>query len=157
MKGGAIFSECGTWRYSLTRTWDGTRPRLCFVMLNPSTADSNFDDPTTKKVLRLAMTWQFGHYEAVNLFAYRSPHPRDLIKVEGPVGPDNDQHILNAVDTAHLVVVAWGTKGILHCRDLKVLELLRGRQLHCLGLTMNGHPKFPLYLKESGLKAIKFK
>src|SRR5690349_24682525 len=37
---GATFDPTGTYRYALSREWDVALPRLCVVMLNPSTADA---------------------------------------------------------------------------------------------------------------------
>jgi hypothetical protein len=39
----AVISNCGRYRYLLRRTWDAGRPRILFVMLNPSTADADND------------------------------------------------------------------------------------------------------------------
>ena len=47
----AIISECGTYRYLLTRPSEVANPGLgaaLFIMLNPSTADASLDDPTTR-------------------------------------------------------------------------------------------------------------
>lgn len=33
----AIFDPSRRYRYALCRSWDNERPRVCFVMLNPST------------------------------------------------------------------------------------------------------------------------
>lgn len=45
---GAELSECGRYRYKLWRIWDQETPPVMFLMLNPSTADANKDDPTEK-------------------------------------------------------------------------------------------------------------
>ena len=148
-KGDAVFSPCRTWRYSLTRAWDANLPRLCFIMLNPSTADADVDDATTRRVLRWAEDWGYGSYEAVNLFALLSVSPQKLKQVPDPVGPVNDRAILRAVTAANLVVAAWGTHGTLFDRDREVLRLLGVRPLYCLHVTQKGHPGHPLYLTKS--------
>ncbi|SCN40023.1 Uncharacterized protein BC067498_05212 [Bacillus cereus] len=45
----------GNHRYSLTRGWDITNEnRTLFIMLNPSTADEQHDDMTTKRCINFA-------------------------------------------------------------------------------------------------------
>ena len=43
----AIISDCGRYRHELHRMWDEDRPKVLFIMLNPSTANAIHDDPTT--------------------------------------------------------------------------------------------------------------
>lgn len=51
--GDAILSDCGRFRYALTRRWaDG--PTALFIMLNPSTADACADDPTIRRCIGFA-------------------------------------------------------------------------------------------------------
>ena len=40
--------------------WDETKAHALFVMLNPSTADLEFDDPTVAKCGRFARAWGYG-------------------------------------------------------------------------------------------------
>ena len=144
----AVFSPCRTWRFSLMRIWDMKLPRLCFIMLNPSTADAYVDDATTRRVLDWAKVWGFGSYEAVNLFAFRSPSPKVMKQAPDPIGPTNDIHIRGAAKLAHLTVAAWGIDGDHRGRDLEVLELLKDIPLYSLSVTKDGSPGHPLYLKK---------
>ena len=74
MTGTAWISECGRYRYSLTRRFaDGLD--LVFVMLNPSTADADKDDPTIRRCCGFADRMGFGGIIVVNLFALRAAAP----------------------------------------------------------------------------------
>ena len=70
--GAAGISECGCYRYWLTRTWNPRRATLCWVLLNPSTADADRDDPTIRRCQGFARSWGYGGIVVVNLFAYRA-------------------------------------------------------------------------------------
>lgn len=145
---GAIFDVTSLYRYSLWRTWSTGHPRVAFIMLNPSAAGAQHNDPTIRRCISFARAWGFGSLEVVNLFAYRTPDPRALSRVANPVGEDNDRFLTQAVTRSHCLVVAWGTKGALLSRDQVVLDLLTGQNcLYCLGMTKDGHPLHPLYVK----------
>ncbi|MFN8475687.1 MAG: DUF1643 domain-containing protein [Anaerolineae bacterium] len=143
---GAVFDPSGAYRYRLWRIWaDG--PTATFVMLNPSTADAEQDDPTIRRCIGLARSWGYGRLEVVNLFAYRTPSPDVLRLARDPVGSANDHHIRGAVGEAALVVAAWGNDGTLLGRDRETQALLASRPLHCLGVTLRGQPRHPLYVR----------
>jgi hypothetical protein len=148
MTSGATISDCGIYRYKLWRTWDGTLPPVTFVMLNPSTADHERDDPTIRRCLDFARRWGCGSLRVVNLFALRSPDPAALRTAADAVGPENDGTILEACG-AGLTVAAWGAHPFAVRRVRRVLELLNGAgaRLRCLGVTKEGHPRHPLYVK----------
>src|SRR5579862_6473284 len=93
---GAVFDHSGKFRYSLWRHWDDELPRVCFIMLNPSTADDLHNDPTIARCVSYAKRWRFGSLEVVNAFAYRATDPSKLARVRDPIGPLNDQYILKA-------------------------------------------------------------
>ncbi len=140
----------GNYRYLLRRKWDENAAQITFVMLNPSTADANQDDPTLRKCIHFAKSFSCGSLEVVNLFAYRATNPHELKKVADPVGSRNNCYIELAIRRADLIIVAWGTKGIFQKRNQEVLNLISNKKsLHCLGLTKDGHPRHPLYLKKS--------
>lgn len=154
IKRSADFSPCRTWRYTLIREW-GPLPRVVFILLNPSTADEKQDDPTNRRGIDFAKRWGYGSVVFVNLFAIRSPNPATIKEVEDPIGPQNDCYIDREVRRADLVVCAWGCHGSYGSRNDRVMENLRV-PVHCLGVTKDGHPKHPLYLKAT-TEPIEFK
>lgn len=160
----AIISRCGRYRYSLVRKWGGEDPlkALRFVMLNPSTADAEVDDPTIRRCIEFARREGCNAIQVVNLFALRATKPTELLTdPRAAVGPDNDTHLRRALDQAvggdHgglPVVCAWGTnpgRAPLRFRVPQFARLVRetGADLHvaCLGETQGRHPKHPLYLR----------
>lgn len=144
---GAVFDESGCYRYRLWRGWDPSLPRLCFVMLNPSTADATNNDPTITRCANMAASWGYGGLEVVNLFAFRSTRPRDLWQATDPIGAHNDEHIRRAAAHSNACVLAWGNlpPGRLE-RTKTVLKLLSSQKLFCLGMTKMLQPRHPLYL-----------
>ena len=121
---------------------------MAFVMLNPSVADAEADDPTIRRCIGFARSWGFGGLVAVNLFAWRDTHPSGMKRAADPVGPEGDAPILEAARLASLTVAAWGVHGAHLGRGSQVAALLRAAgPLHHLGLTKDGHPRHPLYLR----------
>jgi hypothetical protein len=156
--GTAVFSDDGRYRYRLTRDLSPIAPdgvgTVNFVLLNPSTATAEVDDPTIRRCTQFACAWGYRRLVVTNLFAYRATDPAELRQVADPVGPENDWHLdcaANHVQTL-LVVLAWGTHGSYLGRDKAVLALLaQHRHLYaappmCLGVTKAGAPRHPLYL-----------
>ncbi len=143
---GARIDPTGTYRYLLWRIWDTNKPRVLFVMLNPSTADAETDDPTIRRCIGFAKSWGYGSLQVVNLFAYRATNPEELRKCADPIGPRNDDYIEEGLESANRVIMAWGTKGTLLGRDRIVKEILKPFRPHCLQLSKDGHPKHPLYI-----------
>lgn len=145
----AVFSECRTWRYALGRTWLTGNGLATFVLLNPSTADAEHDDPTNRRGITFAQRWGFRACCFVNLFAYRATDPGDMLAAQDPVGPANDSAITEMCRDASEVIVAWGNHGSHLGRDEQVMALLVGIGVNpvCLGLTKSGHPRHPLYLR----------
>jgi len=154
MKTGAMLSPCGTFRYHLYRAWaDGAS--LLFVMLNPSTATANENDPTIRRCIRFGRDLGFAGIEVVNLFAYRTSSPRELRDNGYQVGPLNDRWIQGCTETIVAeggeVVVAWGAPGAGLARRVDVLRLIEraGGRAMCLGRTKLGEPRHPLMLAAS--------
>jgi hypothetical protein len=150
----ARLSPCGRWRFELRRSWPAGDGRcVCFVMLNPSTADAERDDPTIRRCLAFAKAWGYSSLVVCNLFALRATDPRELLGAADPIGPDGDVS-LAAARNADLVIAAWGA-WVPFGRDQQALWLLRRTPLYCLGLTKQGYPRHPLYCR-SDLQPIPF-
>lgn len=148
---GARISDCGGYRYWLSREW-GPGPPLTFVMLNPSTADAEVDDPTIRRCVSFAQREGADACWVVNLFAFRSSDPGALSREDDPIGPGNAAEIGVALIAAAVsglpVVCAWGA----HPVGLQARRLIRravdcGAKLVCLGRTKNGSPRHPLYVR----------
>lgn len=150
---GAIVSDDGLYRYALTRTWRLDVLPLCFVMLNPSTADALVDDRTVRRCMGFARREGAGGIRVVNLFAYRATSPAALrawglvddATNDPRIGPHNDRY-LAALPAAERVVVAWGAFAAPG-RIAHVVHLLALRPLYCLGVTASGAPRHPLYVR----------
>ena len=151
---GAVISECGKYRYHLWRIWDVDKATLCFVMQNPSTADATANDPTIEKCLHFARRDGFGSISVRNVMAYRATDERELMKVADPFGPENWDHLRSARNVSMLtrLVVAWGVPfggKRLHRHYVTAKSALLPQSPYCLGVTKDGHPKHPLFLKHS--------
>lgn len=149
----AIMSADQKYRYRLTRTLNAMGDAVCFIMLNPSTADARQDDPTIRRCKSYVLAWGYGQLEVVNLFAYRATDPDVLygMSKDMAVGPENDQHIAEACNASRLVICAWGNHGSLFGRATEVLHIIRAQQGALpMVLKINGkskQPAHPLYLK----------
>ncbi|KUP92833.1 DUF1643 domain-containing protein [Tritonibacter horizontis] len=144
----AVYSDCETYRYSLTRTWNPAGRKVMFVMLNPSKATEVQNDPTIERCERRARALGFGGFRATNIFAYRATDPRDMRAAEDPEGADNMAALLAGQTWADTVICAWGTHGAYRNQGATVAARLRsaGTDLFHLGLSKAGHPKHPLYI-----------
>jgi hypothetical protein len=142
----AVLSLCQTYRYELRRSWaDG--PTVGFIMLNPSTADANEDDPTIRRCISFAKSWGYAGLVVRNLYALRATDPTELKGHPDPVGPDNRMYLTEAAADA-LTVCAWGANADPVDAQALVSDLIVwGVKPHHLGLTKAGFPKHPLYLR----------
>ena len=138
----AGMSRCKAYRYWLRRRWD-EGPEVIFIGLNPSTADSKSDDPTLRRIMGFSHKWGFSGVTVINLFAWRSQDPRELRKVEDPVGPRNNYWLKKLSQGTEPVVAAWGNGGGFRARNQFALATVA--ELYCFGQTRQGHPRHPLY------------
>lgn len=158
----AIVDESGDFRYLLAREWDASLPRLCWIMLNPSTADHEVDDPTILACVDFSTRLGFGALDVVNLYGFRTSSPAVLrreARRRDVVGVANDGHLLRAAVSAGLVLAAWGRGGAepvaraahlgdreKHRRDDLVLRLLARYRVdvHALKVLPGDVPGHPL-------------
>ena len=155
LTGTATISRDEQYRYDLTRPlYDRRLPDCIFIGLNPSTADAKEDDPTIRRCKGFALSWGCGRLVMLNLFAFRATSPNNLFAAKDPIGPRNNSVLrgwLAKPDIKQdIVVCAWGVHGSFMDQDLSVPRLIRdaGHQPFCLGLTKDGHPRHPLYLRK---------
>lgn len=148
----AVLSEDGVYRYRLDRVWGDPEGFKCaWLMLNPSTADADLDDPTIRKCRGFSERWGFDGLTVVNLYAYRATKPADLWAALTSgidiVGPENDAHIEAVLQEQNHwegeVIAAWGNHG-RPFRIKDVLALPLSGNFSCLGKNNNGSPKHPL-------------
>lgn len=158
----ANISTCGKFRYNLTRDWSEspTTPIALWVMLNPSTADHEMDDPTIRRCVDFSKRFECGRLEVVNLFAYRASDPAELYEDEDLAKSthndvDNQRAVFEAVErctaSGGRIIVAWGAEKI--ATQSAIPKYVLGTvfsntlELWCLGTTKSRAPKHPLYIK----------
>lgn len=156
----AVISTCGRYRYRLDREIAYPGQVVAFMLHNPSTADAERDDPTSRRGVGFARAWGASRLIYVNPWAGRATKPSDLWKMDDPIGPDNDWHIeavsREVVNSDGFFVFAWGAvsppvhlRADVRKRLASVEEIVRsaGCDVRALGVTKDGAPRHPLYLR----------
>jgi hypothetical protein len=161
--GDANLSSCGRYRFTLTRTW-GAGPHVCWIGLNPSTADHRENDPTVRRWIHFSSACGFGGFVAVNIYPFRTPNPAALRRWADWLnnGPDwyvrdtimhNFDVVVREAKQAALVVACWGAgadwNDDAYMRTEHLIEEIQSNEapwpdLHCLGKTAGGHPIHPM-------------
>lgn len=148
----AVFTADLRMRYLLGRCWRQSEPVMTWIMLNPSIADEQQNDPTVERCCRRARLHGYGGVIVVNIFAFITPYPWVMKEAhalgDDIIGPHNDAAIVHAARYAKKAVAAWGTDGALASRGTAVRALLASEGIppYCLGTTKDGHPRRPLYV-----------
>ncbi|MDW0357777.1 DUF1643 domain-containing protein [Halomonas venusta] len=147
----AIISDCGQYRYLLTRPSEVEYPersKALFLMLNPSTADASLDDPTIRRCRGFAKSWGCAGLTVANLYALRATNPKELWTCQDPIGPENDETLRKLAWKYGDIVCAWGaTAKPERVNEVSQILVDAGARLWCLGTTKSGAPKHPLYIK----------
>ena len=139
------------YRYRLSRHW-ADPPHLVAWMLNPSTADHEVLDNTIKGIETRAQAWGYGGLTVINLFAFRTKDPSLMKAAADPIGPGNDDVILDVLHAAaangSMVLCAWGNHGAFRGRDKEAAVLAKkaGVGLKSLVVTQQNQPGHPLYV-----------
>ncbi len=149
----AVISDDGVYRYLLTR--EITQPfepagTVTFIMLNPSTADAEKDDPTIRRCKGFAARWGHSKLLVANLFAFRATKPGDLPSFFSEAeGPENQTYLRHAIIVATKVVAAWGAHQPCRLQYTDVFRMCGefNKPLVCLGTNKDGSPKHPLYVR----------
>jgi hypothetical protein len=156
--GSSEISDCQQYRYRLGRMW-GDGPKVCFIGLNPSTADAEKDDPTVRRWSNFARAWGYDGFYAVNLFPFRSSSPAECRRwVEGPgdnlghtrsrlhAMESNLDRIRMVLEETDLVVACWGAGNWDPEWAEEILSRIKilGHDVSVFGLTAGGHPIHPM-------------
>lgn len=147
---GAIFSSCGNYRYRLWRIWDKTKPIVGFVCLNPSTANSDANDPTVRRIKGFTNKWRYGGFILINLYSLISTNPKALISTMFPLGPLHRKHVQYACWRCDYIVCAWGTfpeAQKMVNTTINTLKHYGHDRLYAIKLSKDNIPMHPLYLK----------
>lgn len=146
----AEFSPCRDYRYRLAQIWDEKTAPLYWLMLNPSTADEQRNDPTVEGCERRARKWGYGGCVIFNIFAYRATEPKNLKLHADPIGVENDKWMkkLARLSRENDVIAAWGAHGVYQNRSQNVCDIFRSKKgrLSALQINKSGEPRHPLYI-----------
>jgi hypothetical protein len=152
MQKSAVISPDGRYRYRLARQEPKASHKVLWLMLNPSTADAEQDDPTIRKCLGFTHRLGFKAMMVWNLAAIRATDPKDvwaaMRRGEDIFGPDNLRHLTEMVQEASVVIAAWGMHGERfhgsYTGHVDGILWGAGKQTFNLGRCANGQPRHPL-------------
>jgi hypothetical protein len=161
VKRAATISDCGRFRLTLTRKW-GEGLQLVVIMLNPSTADAERDDPTIRRLIAWARAWGYDGIIVVNLLPIRTSDPREALawyralpknwqesdRQKAAALVNNPLAIYEACRSSRAALVAWGNLPadltIEADVALGIAVSTLGDHVYCLGRTKHGHPIHPM-------------
>ncbi len=145
---GCILSSCEKYRYVLWRIWDESKPKWMFVLLNPSKATHEQDDPTITRLVKRAKMNGAGGIVVVNSGAIRQTDSDLAVQDEDPVGPHNAFWIEQMIPQCDKHIAGWGPKASLFKgeRLTKAMFIKAGVPLYALKINKDGSPGHPLYI-----------
>ncbi len=151
VKSEADFSPCMLYRYSLVRDYGKGEGMMNFIMLNPSTANEEFNDPTVHRCEMRTISSGYRFMVVTNIFAFRATDPANMRSAADPVGIKNNEAIASFAGKADEVICAWGEHGLFIDRGRFVRNMLISEKIKAKMLKLNksGEPAHPLYLPKS--------
>ena len=154
VQGGARFSECGQYRPILWRQWGPENAFPLWIGLNPSTADETHDDPTVRREwLYTRRRLGFQSYYKANVFDYRATDPDGLLSATGGPQSAANWHFIRTnaqrQGCAYVILALGVPPRPLRQQAAGMIAQLAAVNvpLFCLGLTKDGWPRHPLYMK----------
>ena len=153
----ADFSEDGRFRFSLYQQvvdkLAGDLPLLALWLgCNPSTANAEKHDPTSRQIEHFTKLWGYEAYIVVNPIPLVSSTPAEAIRWAAGYGwKDETDEIVTRnlaairqmVMLSHIRIACFGNL-IGHSKILTDTLKAVGTPLHCIGKTESGAPKHPL-------------
>jgi hypothetical protein len=137
------------YRYTLTRTWESGEGQVCWVCLNPGSKPDHINSPTRTAIIHFSQKAGFRELILVNLYAAKTPYSRLLYKIDYPKGVDNDWFVEQAIKASDEVVFAWGGFSFEGAAeppsDAEGFARRWKKEPWCLGRTLSGAPRHPLY------------
>lgn len=130
-------------RYRLWRIWDAEKPKVLYILLNPSVGNATQDDPTIRRLYYFTEKMNLGGFYVGNLYANITPYPKELYQKKLGRDRTNLRHITAMSNHCKKVVYAWGQRE----KEPLWLRTIISEPL-CFGLTKKGSPKHPLYLNK---------
>lgn len=146
----AVFSADRVYRYRLHRQWGENGIHVAFCLCNPSTADENSEDATSRRGVGFAQLYGAKEMTFVNANPFRATDPKSQEFAPESVMAENDRHLELVAIEADLIIGAWGD-GVLPGLGQRALGVFNrmNRQVWCLSRTRKGNPGHPLYLPAS--------
>jgi hypothetical protein len=118
------------------------------IGLNPSTANAINPDPTITNLIKMMRILGYGGFYMMNLFAWISPHPKDLLTCPDPIG-ENESKLMEVRSFCKDVIVCWGNFKEAEQRIKEVLP--KYPDALCFGITKSKRPFHPLAMMYAGL------
>lgn len=151
--GGAKFNDARTHRQALWRSWDGGRPELIVIGMNPSKADETDNDPTVERCQRRAYMLGYGGLRMLNILDVVETDSKklDAMTPAQRCTTVNELELLKALSCARrgeaAILCAWGKPGHKYGRADWFLDAAARNdlELYCLGTNKDGSPVHPLY------------
>lgn len=143
------FSEDKKYRYYLKREFKPNAKKfLVFIMLNPSTANEEYNDPTVERCQNHAINKNYEGMIVLNIFAYRTTDPKKLLEIKNPIGEKNNETIIETIKKHKDIICAWGNHGKILERSEEVKKILKENRARtqAFQITKVGEPKHPLYV-----------